>query len=412
MIADHRPRTRLRALIAVACSAALGAALLAGTVPVASASPSAAAPSGTSPQDRHDQGNKVVGTFTNWSAYHPNRHIKNLHTSGAAGKLTHIRYFHGVVESRGCYPGDPDTDFGKYYSAEDSVDGVADSWQQPGWGSVNQLRKLKRLYPRLKVVWSFTRWSWLEDLGESPDEARRFARSCRALVEDPRWGDVFDGIDIDWEYANRGDESFRTLMSAMRAEFGGDLVTATIPGDAAPGGGIDATDFAEAADDVDWFHVMTYQLYGRHETLGPTAPHAPLRAYPGIPQRYATVDAAVRKLREQDVPARKLLLGISFQGYGWRGVTRSAPGGGAAGPAWGTGNPGVDHYRVLRSLCPAGGRIAGTAYAHCGTDWWSYDTPDTVAEKVTYGKRQGLGGTFLWELASDTPDGELMNAVR
>ncbi|MGW6461356.1 glycoside hydrolase family 18 protein [Streptomyces sp. NPDC055078] len=403
MTAHHRPKARLRALIAAACTAVLGAALLTGTTSTASAS----AHTSAQPSD------KVVGTFTNWSAYHPNRHIKNLHTSGAAAKLTHIRYFHGIVEDRGCFPGDGDTDFSKYYSAEDSVDGVADSWQRPGWGSVNQLRKLKKLHPHLKVIWSFTRWNQMHGLGESRAEARRLARSCRALVEDSRWGDVFDGIDVDWTYAHRDGDAFGELMSAMRAEFGGDLVTATIPGDAAPGGGIDATDFTDATEDVDWFNVLTYRLYGWHESQGPTAPHAPLRAYPGIPNRYATVDAAIRKLKEQDIPARKLLPGISFEGHGWRGVTQSAPGGSAAGLAYGSiGNTGSDHYRVLKSVCPVTGRIAGMAYAHCGTDWWSYETPDTVAEKVAYAKRQKLGGTHLWELASDTPDGELINAVR
>ncbi|MFI6283196.1 glycoside hydrolase family 18 protein [Streptomyces sp. NPDC051018] len=410
MTAHHRPRTRLRALTAVACTAALGAALLTGATPAASASASASA--STSARAEDPPGRKVVGTYTNWGVYGRDSHIKDLRTSGAAERLTHIRYFHGRVEERGCFPGDAYADFDRHYGAAQSVDGTADTWDQPVWGNVNQLRKLKKLHPRLKVVWSFTDWSRLGDLGESPAEARRFARSCRALVEDPRWGDVFDGIDIDWQYPHPGDESFRTLMSAMRAEFGGDLVTATVSGDAAPGGTIDAIDYAEAADDVDWFNLMTYRLYGRHETRGPTAPHAPLRAYPGIPHRYATVDAAIRKLKDHDVPAGKLLLGVSFEGHGWTGVTRSTPGGTATGPAQGTEQPAVDLYRALKTRCPATGRAGGTAYAHCGAEWWSYDTPDTIADKVAYGKRQRLGGTFLWELSGDTPGGELIKAVR
>ncbi|MEU5398247.1 glycoside hydrolase family 18 protein [Streptomyces sp. NPDC005963] len=406
MTAHHRPRTRLRALIAAACTAALGATLLTGTTPTASASTSASTPARASapPQD------KVVGTFTNWSHYR-NNYIKDLQTSGAAEKLTHIRYYHGVVESRGCYPGDGHADIDMHHSADNSVDGVADVWDGRGWGNFNQLRKLKKLHPRLKVIWSFTDWNQQAELGE-PQEARRYARSCRALVEDSRWGDVFDGIDINWQYPHRDGDAFRTLMSAMRAEFGSDLVTATISGDAAPGGGIDATDHAEAARYVDWFNVMTYRLYGWHESRGPTAPHAPLRAYPGIPHRHATVDAAIRKIKDQDIPARKLLLGISFEGHGWTGVTQSKPGGAATGPAQGTEQPTVDLYRALKTRCPVTGRAGGTAYAHCGTDWWSYDTPVTIVDKVAYGKRQGLGGTFIWELGGDTRDGELSRAVR
>ncbi|CAO0826666.1 chitinase OS=Streptomyces microflavus OX=1919 GN=Smic_10450 PE=3 SV=1 [Streptomyces microflavus] len=35
--------------------------------------------------------------------------------------------------------------------------------------------------------------------------------------------------------------------------------------------------------------------------------------------------------------------------------------------------------------------MAGTAYAHCGNDWWSYDTPETIGTKMTYND-QNLGG--------------------
>ncbi|MGW6459332.1 glycoside hydrolase family 18 protein [Streptomyces sp. NPDC055078] len=421
MTAPHRPRARLRALIAAACTAALGATLLTGTptasaresTPAAKAPPAATAPIAP-PRD------KVVGTYTNWSIYGRDFHIKNIQTSGSAGRLTHIRYAYGFPSRTGCGHGDSYADWDRSYSAAQSVDGVADTWEQPVRGNFNQLRKLKKLHPRLKIIWSFGGWYWSDGLAAAAADAKAFARSCRALVEDPRWADVFDGIDIDWQYPNAcgrtcdssGRTSFRKLMSALRAEFDDDLVTATITADAAPGGGIDAADYEGAADDVDWFNVMTYGLYRAGHTRGPTAPHAPLTAYPGIPQRSATAHAAIRRLKDLDIPADKLLLGISFEAHGWTGVTRGEPGGTATGPADGTYEAGVDHYRVLKARCPATGRAGGTAYAHCGTEWWSYDTPDTVAGKAAYARRQGLGGMFLWDLGGDTPDGELTRAVR
>ncbi|MCW8997418.1 MAG: glycosyl hydrolase family 18 protein, partial [Kangiellaceae bacterium] len=54
---------------------------------------------------------------------------------------------------------------------------------------------------------------------------------------------------------------------------------------------------------------------------------------------------------------------------------------------------------------------AGTAYAHCGNNWWSYDTPSTINGKMNYLKQQGLGGAFFWELSGDTNDGELIQAI-
>ncbi|KFG76598.1 hypothetical protein FM21_11005 [Streptomyces mutabilis] len=69
-------------------------------------------------------------------------------------------------------------------------------------------------------------------------------------------------------------------------------------------------------------------------------------------------------------------------------------GGTATGPAKGTYENGIEDYKVLRTGCPATDTVAGTAYAKCGGDWWSYDTPQTIATKMAYKDEQGLGGTF------------------
>jgi hypothetical protein len=128
------------------------------------------------------------------------------------------------------------------------------------------------------------------------------------------------------------------------------------------------------------------------------------------PQGFYT-DAAIQKLGLKGVPASKLLLGIGFYGRGWTGVSQAAPGGTATGAAPGTYEAGIEDYKVLKTRCPANGKIAGTAYAHCGNEWWSYDTPDTIAGKMTYKQQQGLGGTFFWELSGDTGNGELIKAI-
>ncbi|MCD9902020.1 cellulose binding domain-containing protein [Streptomyces sp. MT29] len=120
---------------------------------------------------------------------------------------------------------------------------------------------------------------------------------------------------------------------------------------------------------------------------------------------------AIAKLKAKGVPAKKLLLGIGFYGRGWTGVTQAAPGGTATGAAPGTYEAGIEDYKVLKSTCPATGTIAGTAYAHCGTNWWSYDTPATIGSKMTWAKSQGLGGAFSWEFSGDTTNGELVSAI-
>ncbi|MGW1882957.1 glycosyl hydrolase family 18 protein [Streptomyces sp. NPDC001970] len=366
-------------------------------------------------------GDKIkLGYFTNWGVYGRNYHVKNLVTSGSASKITHINYAFGNVQNGQCTIGDAYADYDKAYTADQSVDGVADTWDQPLRGNFNQLRKLKARYPHIKVLWSFGGWTWSGGFPQAVQNPAAFADSCYRLVEDPRWADVFDGIDLDWEYPNAcglscdtsGPAAFKNMMQAMRARFGANnLVTAAITADASSGGKIDKTDYAGAAQYTDWYNVMTYDFFGAFDADGPTAPHSPLTSYAGIPQAGFNSAEAIAKLKAQGVPSGELLLGIGFYGRGWTGVTQSAPGGTATGPAPGTYEQGIEDYKVLKTSCPANGTVAGTAYAHCGSNWWSYDTPSTIGGKMSWAKNQSLGGAFFWEFSGDTANGELVSAI-
>jgi chitinase len=366
-------------------------------------------------------GNAVkLGYFTEWGIYGRNYQVKNLVTSGSAAKITHINYAFGNVTNGQCAIGDAYADYQKTYTADQSVSGVADTWDQPVAGNFNQLRELKAKYPNLKVLWSFGGWTWSGGFAQAAANPTAFADSCYNLVEDPRWADVFDGIDIDWEYPNAcglscdtsGSAAFKNLMSALRTKFGSsNLVTAATTADGSTGGKIDATDYAGASQYVNWYNVMSYDFFGAWATTGPTAPHSPLTSYTGIPTAGFDTADAIAKFKAQGVAASKLLIGIGFYGRGWTGVTQDAPGGTATGAAAGTYEQGIEDYKVLKTSCPVTGTIAGTAYAHCGTNWWSYDTPSTIAGKMSWAKAQGLGGAFFWEFSGDTSDGELVSAI-
>ncbi|MET8214664.1 glycoside hydrolase family 18 chitinase [Streptomyces hirsutus] len=366
-------------------------------------------------------GDKVkLGYFTEWGVYGRNYHVKNLVTSGSAAKITHINYAFGNVTNGQCKLDDAYAATDKAYTADQSVSGAADTWDQPLRGNFNQLRQLKAKYPHIKVLYSFGGWTYSGGFGQAAQNPAAFAKSCKAVVEDPRWADVFDGIDIDWEYPNAcgltcdtsGPAAFRNLSQALRAEFGKDyLVTAAITADGSSGGKIDAADYGGAAQYLDWYNVMTYDYFGAFDKDGPTAPHSPLTSYNGIPQDGFNSAAAISKLKAKGVPASKLLLGIGFYGRGWTGVTQAAPGGAATGPAPGTYEAGIEDYKILKNSCPATGTVAGTAYAHCGGNWWSYDTPATIGGKMSWAKSQGLGGAFFWEFSGDTANGELATAI-
>ncbi|CAL9639123.1 glycoside hydrolase family 18 protein [Streptomyces sp. enrichment culture] len=413
MHVPHLPRVRpIRTLFSALCTVALGAGLLAGAGPATATAESPAAQAAA--------GSKVVGYFTEWGVYDRDYHVKNIESSGSADELTHINYSFGNVTGGKCAMGDAYAATDRAYTAAESVDGVADTWDQPLRGNFNQLLKLKKKHPDLKILWSFGGWTWSGGFAQAAQNPEAFAQSCYDLVENSKWADVFDGIDIDWEYPNAcgltcdtsGREAFPKLMGALRAKFGQDyLVTAAITADATSGGKIDAADYAGAAQYVDWYNPMTYDFFGAWDATGPTAPHSPLTSYPGIPKEDFHTSATIAKLKGLGIPPSKLLLGLGFYGRGWTGVTQAEPGGSATGPAKGTYENGIEDYKVLKTSCPATGTVGGTAYAKCGDDWWSYDTPQTIATKMAYKDEQGLGGTFFWELSGDTANGELIRAI-
>ena len=346
----------------------------------------------------------VAGYFTEWGTYERGYRVKDLETSGAAARLTHLTYAFGRVTGGRCAVGDAWAAHRKPVTAADSVDGTA-----AAGGNFGQLRRLKARHPGLRLLWSFGGWSGSAGFTEAARDPAGFAESCRALLSDPRWAGLFDGIDVDWEYPNAcglscdssGPGALTAMLGALRAALGpGALITAAVPGDVAK---LRAGDYAGAARHADWLGAMTYDYFGTGGST--TAPHSPLSAYPGIPRATATTEASVTELLRLGVPASKLLIGVGFYGRGWSGVAGSAPGAAASAA------PKLEDYRLLVDRCPPTGTVGGTAYARCGSQWWSYDTPETIAAKVAFARGRGLGGLFAWELSGDTADAALLTAL-
>jgi chitinase len=370
---------------------------------------------------------KVVGYFTNWGVYDRNFQVKDLDTDGAAGKLTHLLYAFGSVKDGRCAATDSWADYEKPITAAASVDGVADAADAPLRGNFGQLRKLKKKYPQLKVVWSFGGWNDSGGFTTAAQDPAAFASSCRQLIDDPRWKGVFDGVDVDWEYPNAcglscdksGPDALAKVLTALRSSLGKQaVVTAAVPADIDK---LKASDYKAAAAQADWLGAMTYDYFGTAgdgdaggadlQDVHHTALQSPLSTYSGIPRPTATTTATIDQLLSMGVPPAKILLGVPFYGRGWTGVSSAAPGGTASGPAKGRYETGLEDYAILAERCPPTGDAGGTAYGHCGDQWWSYDTPDTIKGKTSYAASKSLGGVFAWELSGDTQKGDLLNAV-
>ncbi|MFF3324656.1 glycoside hydrolase family 18 protein [Streptomyces sp. NPDC002889] len=438
-----RRRTLARTAVA-ACALSLLAAL----APAASAQ-------GGSHGDRHGKpAYKRVGYFTQWGVYGRDFQVQDIDTSGQAAKLTHINYAFGNVSAEGtCFtgnvPGEADAwaDYARPLVAENSVDGVADTAEQPLAGNFNQLRELKAKHPGLKVLISLGGWTWsthFSDAARSPASRKAFVSSCIDLyikgnlpADGARGGrgaaaGLFDGVDLDWEWpGSAGDtdtvyrpedkKNFTALVHEFRTQldaYGKSLrkrkhyeLTAFVP--TAPAK-IDAGfEVPEIMRDFDFVNLQGYDFHVSGERN--TAQQSALRAARGD----FSVDRTVRDWLRRGAPARKLVVGMPFYGQGWTGVTGGGDGLNqpATGPAPATWAAGYEDYKALKKLADSGtytihrDRKGSHAWLFDGTTLWTFDDPQVLSAKTTYIRHRDLGGAMFWSLDGDTSDGELMAAV-
>ncbi|MET9432560.1 glycoside hydrolase family 18 protein [Streptomyces sp. NPDC006551] len=428
--------------------AAVSLGLMAAFAPAADASPA--------PHHGERPSYKRVGYFTQWGVYGRNFQVKDLDTSGTAAKLSHINYAFGNVGADGkCFtgnvPGEADAwaDYVRPLDAAGSVDGVADTADQPLAGNFNQLRELKAKHPGLKVMISLGGWSWsthFSDAARTPASRKAFVSSCVDLyikgnlpTDGARGGagaaaGLFDGIDLDWEWpGSAGDvdtvfrpedkqnftalvREFRTQLdayAASRKERGKRKhyeLTAFVP--TAPAK-IDAGfEVRKIMRDLDFVNLQGYDFHGSWEST--TAQQSALFA-----KNDFSVDQTVDDWLRRGAPARKLVVGMPFYGQGWTGVTGGGDGLGqpATGPAPATWANGYEDYKALKKLADSGtytvhrDRKNGHAWLFDGTTLWTYDDPQVLRTKSAYVRAKGLGGAMFWSLDGDTPDGELITAV-
>ncbi|MFD3807185.1 glycoside hydrolase family 18 protein [Streptomyces sp. NPDC058611] len=401
----------------------------------------------------HDRSYKKVGYFTQWGVYGRDFQVQDLDANGSAGKLTHINYAFGNVSADGkCFtgnvPGEADAwaDYARPLDAANSVDGVADTWDQPLAGNFNQLRELKAKHPGLKALISLGGWSWsthFSDAALTPASRKALVTSCLDLYikgnlpqDGARGGagaagGVFDGIDLDWEWpgsAGDADTKFRpedkANFTALVKEFRTQLdalaksqkrkakyeLTAYVPTATAK---IDAGfDVRRIMRDFDFVNLQGYDFHVSGE--GTTAQQSALRA-----RNDFSVDGTVEAWKRRGAPAHKLVVGMPFYGQGWTGVSGGGDGMGqpATGPAPATWAAGYEDYKELKKLAASGSyqvhrdRRGGHAWLFDGTTLWTYDDPQVLRTKTAYVREEGLGGAMFWSLDADTADGELITAV-
>jgi chitinase len=299
------------------------------------------------------------------------------------------------------------------------------------------LADLKRRHPQLRILLALGGWTGsagFSDAAATPETRRRFADSAADLVFG-RLGDVFEGIDVDWEFPVEGGsadtvtraadrENLTKLMEALRSR----LDAVGRPADRRPLLAMATSanpalvrhlELPELARIVDWIGVMAYDYHAGAQITGL---NAPLFSTSGTPGQDPSVDSTVRAYLSAGAPASSLVLGVPFYGRAYGNVDGGPEGNGLlqAGEASAAADWGPDGIpiRELTARTPESSGFETHWHAHAQVPWlynkekriWiSHEDERSIMLKGEYARLRGLRGVMAWELGGD--DGELLRAL-
>ena len=338
---------------------------------------------------------KIIGYVAGYENYDP--------ALVDAKKLTHINYaFANIVD------GEP-----KFELTTDSV-------------KISKLIALKKSNPKLKILYSIGGWVWSNHFSHTAaykENRIKFAISSVKLMK--KHG--FDGVDLDWEYpGQRGEDNdfrpsdknnFNLLLEEIRKELEKVgaidnkhyLLTIATGADQAY---IDNTDLGKAHKYLDFINVMCYDFY--HGWFFQTGHHANL--YPSKKEKFTgnSGQEAIRRHIKAGVPSNKLIMGIPFYARQWKKVALVNDGLYQTAMTTGTIAPYWDIVEKIKSGNYKKGYddSAKASYLWNAKDsiFISWETPKEIKQKVTYIKKNNLGGAMFWEYSLDK-DQELLNTL-
>ncbi|MEU6418002.1 glycosyl hydrolase family 18 protein [Streptomyces spiralis] len=425
-----------------------------------------------------DGGYAKVGYFVQWGIYGRQYFVKNLDTSGAAAKLDVVNYAFGNIDpvnltclngvtkgttadpedpNQGDGAGDAEADYGRAFSAAQSVNGQADD----GWGKLrgnfNQLKELKAKYPHLKVVESLGGWTYskyFSDVAKTDASRKKFVKSCIDMYIKgnlPAYegaggpgvaAGIFDGFDLDWEWPGSPDghpgnhwsaddkANFAALIHEFRVQLdalGGDhkLLTAFTPAD--PKKVTAGWDLQQVSKDMDILNVQGYDFHGSgsDNSWEPNRTGDASNLYPDPKSPYPndfSIDGAVQAYLDAGVSPRKLTVGFPFYGRGWQQVADGGAHGewqsaNGAAPGQFQEEAGTRGYNNLVTSVPGltvyhnDQTVATYGYTGPNGQWWSFDDTWSIGKKAAYIKSKHLLGAMIWEMSGDTPNGTLLGAL-
>ena len=174
------------------------------------------------------------------------------------------------------------------------------------------------------------------------------------------------------------------------------------------------------AANLDWINLMNYDYHGNWDTQsGLIAPMGYDARDPVATPVSGFGEAMISQFLQQ-VPARKLVLGMALYGYGWDGCAPGQQGDGLYQPCTGASAEGVNLSQLIESgrlLKDEKGRFTMGArgfrrywndsaqlpylYNPDSKQFMTYEDEASIQAKVGAVRMHGLGGAMFWELSAD-----------
>ncbi|KAF7153911.1 hypothetical protein RHSIM_Rhsim01G0039700 [Rhododendron simsii] len=153
---------------------------------------------------------------------------------------------------------------------------------------------------------------------------------------------------------------------------------------------------------IDWVHIVSY-FYHLPTMENFTGAHSALYD----PSSNVCTDYGIKEWISRGLPAKKMVLGLLYQGYAWTLLDPSANeiGSPATGPA--ITSDGLIFYKSIKSSMGCDGEKVRynstyvTNYCINGSVWISYDDAEAIRTKVSYAREKGLLGYKAWHVGND-----------
>jgi chitinase len=406
----------------------------------------------------------LMGFFEEWSIYYANYDLSDLYNNGSAAKLSHLIYAFGNVQKPSspsglCYVADAWADYQTPYLRP--VNGIPDTGNLHG--NFSELKKLKSLYPNLKVLISLggyneaNRQAFVTASGTASGRQALVASCINMFVNGNVGNDVngnpvvaanvFDGFNIDWEFPTSADKQnytlllteFRNQLNTLGQQTGKHYIM-SFDG---PAGSDNYSniDLYAASCQVDFITIDGYNYAGSWEAL--TNHGSPMWDYQTNPWygQGLYIDYTESAYIAAGVPESKYIMGLPLFAAGWGGVpninhgkyqnsTAPSPVPNANGVGlcskWDGSVPGCDPlltpglatYNTAENLLSHGftryydsNRDAVYLYNASSQIWYTFDDSSTVSVKTGYINELGLGGAFVWALKGDDANGTMVKTL-